>query len=69
VSVVPQENIYAHRQRLFWLREQLSKTDRALEFGCGTGRMIALPLRAWGYDVIGVDLDPVSIEHGRALSA
>lgn len=67
MNVVPQENIYAHQQRLFWLRDQLSKTDRALEFGCGTGRMIALPLRSWGYDVIGVDLDPVSIEHGRAL--
>ena len=63
----PRENIYGHRQRLHWLRDQLQKEDRVVEFGCGTGRLITLPLRAWGFDVTGVDLDGRSIEHGREL--
>jgi SAM-dependent methyltransferase len=67
METVPRENIYGHQQRLHWLRDHLRREDRAVEFGCGTGRLITLPLRAWGYDVTGVDLDELSIEHGRAL--
>jgi 2-polyprenyl-3-methyl-5-hydroxy-6-metoxy-1,4-benzoquinol methylase len=67
VEVVPSENVYGHRQRLYWLRDHLRPEDRTVEFGCGTGRLITLPLRAWGYDVTGVDLDERSIEHGREL--
>jgi SAM-dependent methyltransferase len=67
MEVVPQENIYGHQQRLHWLRDNLGREDRAVEFGCGTGRLITLPLRAWGYDVTGVDLDERSIERGREL--
>jgi 2-polyprenyl-3-methyl-5-hydroxy-6-metoxy-1,4-benzoquinol methylase len=67
MEVVPRENIYGHQQRLHWLRDHLRREDRAIEFGCGTGRLITLPLRAWGYDVTGVDLDERSIEHGREL--
>jgi 2-polyprenyl-3-methyl-5-hydroxy-6-metoxy-1,4-benzoquinol methylase len=67
MEIVPRENVYGHRQRLYWLRDHLLPQDRAVEFGCGTGRLITLPLRAWGYDVVGVDLDERSIEHGRGL--
>jgi len=67
MEVLPRENIYGHQQRLHWLRDQLRREDRAVEFGCGTGRLITIPLRAWGYDVTGVDLDERSIEHGREL--
>jgi 2-polyprenyl-3-methyl-5-hydroxy-6-metoxy-1,4-benzoquinol methylase len=67
MEVVPRENVYGHLQRLHWLRGHLSKEDRVVEFGCGTGRLITLPLRSWGYDVVGVDLDEGSIEHGRLL--
>jgi SAM-dependent methyltransferase len=67
MEVVPRENIYGHQQRLNWLRDHLRPEDRVVEFGCGTGRLITLPLRAWGYDVTGVDLDERSIEHGREL--
>jgi SAM-dependent methyltransferase len=66
-ALVPRENIYGHQQRLHWLRDQLRREDRAVEFGCGTGRLITIPLRAWGYDVTGVDLDERSIEHGREV--
>ncbi len=43
--------------------------ERAVEFGCGTGYMITLPLRLSGYDVVGVDLDPASVDYGKRLLA
>lgn len=64
---LPRDNIAGHGQRLEWLRSQLSPSDRALELGCGTGYMITLPLRTWGYDVVGIDLDEPSIRYGRDL--
>ncbi|MDP8909945.1 MAG: class I SAM-dependent methyltransferase, partial [Chloroflexota bacterium] len=64
---LPRDNIAGHGQRLEWLRSQLSSSDRALELGCGTGYMITLPLRTWGYDVVGIDLDETSIRYGREL--
>ena len=67
MELVPRENIYGHRQRLYWLRDHLRPEDRAVEFGCGTGRLITIPLRSWGYDVTGVDLDETSIAHGREV--
>ena len=69
MEAIPRENIYGHQQRLYWLRDHLRPEDRTVEFGCGTGRLITLPLRAAGYDVTGVDLDERSIEHGRELLA
>ena len=70
------ENVYGHLQRLQWLRAYLKPEDRVVEFGCGTGRLITVPLRSWGYDVTGVDLDEVvrlathatSISRDRRLS-
>lgn len=67
MDIVPRENVYGHLQRLHWLRDHLLPEERVVEFGCGTGRLITLPLRAWGYDVVGVDLDERSVEHGRGL--
>lgn len=64
---LPRENVYGHVQRLHWFQEHLSRGDRAVEFGCGTGYMITLPLRTWGYDVIGVDIDEQSVEYGRSV--
>jgi SAM-dependent methyltransferase len=61
-----EENTYGHLQRLRWLRERLEPQDRVLDFGCGTGIFITMPLLAGGYDVTGVDLDLESIEYGRA---
>jgi len=67
MEIVPRENIYGHQQRLYWLRDHLRPDERTVEFGCGTGRLITLPLRSWGYDVTGVDLDERSIDYGRTL--
>jgi SAM-dependent methyltransferase len=64
---VPRENVYGHLQRLLWIRDRLGPADRAIELGCGTGVMVTLPLRAWGYNVTGVDLDEASIDCGRAV--
>ncbi len=64
---IPRENIYGHLGRLEWLEQYVVRSDRAVEFGCGTGYMITYPLRARGYDVIGVDIDLTSVEYGRGL--
>lgn len=66
---LPRENAYGHVKRLDWIRAQLPRGRRALELGCGTGYMLTLPLRAAGYDVIGVDLDEPSVRYGQRVLA
>jgi SAM-dependent methyltransferase len=66
---LPRENIYGHVQRLDWLRRHIAPSDRAVEFGCGSGYMITYPMRSSGYDVIGTDIDATSIEYGRTMLA
>jgi 2-polyprenyl-3-methyl-5-hydroxy-6-metoxy-1,4-benzoquinol methylase len=63
------ENIYGHVKRLDWANNYLRETDSIVEFGCGTGCMITLPLCQAGYDATGVDLDPVSVEYGKNVFA
>jgi 2-polyprenyl-3-methyl-5-hydroxy-6-metoxy-1,4-benzoquinol methylase len=64
---LPRESIAGHMERLRWMRGHLSRSERVLELGCGTGYMITLPMRTWGYDVVGIDLHEQSIQLGRAL--
>lgn len=65
---LPRENIYGHYARLEWIRGHLRpEQDHAVELGCGTACMLTLPLRAWGYDVTGIDLDKPSVEYGRRI--
>jgi 2-polyprenyl-3-methyl-5-hydroxy-6-metoxy-1,4-benzoquinol methylase len=66
---LPRENIAGHVQRLQWFCEHLRPSDHTLELGCGTGYMITLPMRTWGYDVVGIDLDDASVQMGRGLLA
>jgi 2-polyprenyl-3-methyl-5-hydroxy-6-metoxy-1,4-benzoquinol methylase len=66
---LPRENIAGHVQRLQWFRKHLRPSDHTLELGCGTGYMITLPMRTWGYDVVGIDLDDASVQMGRGLLA
>lgn len=63
----PQENAYGSIKRLNWIRDRLDPARRAVELGCGTGYMLTFPLRARGYDVVGVDLDRPSVEYGRRM--
>lgn len=64
---LPRENIHGHYARLEWLRDHLRPSDHAIELGCGTAYMLTLPLRLWGYDVVGLDLDETSVAYGRRL--
>ncbi len=64
---LPRENVYGHVKRLEWIRQFLAPSSRVLEFGCGTGYMLTLPLLTWGYDAHGVDLDAASIARGQAI--
>lgn len=61
------ENIYGHLKRLEWIISQITHTDTIVEFGCGTGSMISLPLTKAGYSVYGLDMDKNSIAFGREL--
>ena len=68
-GALPTENIYGHLARVHWMARHLRSTDRVLEVGCGTGWRVTLPLRQWGFDVQGTDVDAASIEYGRGLFA
>lgn len=61
------ENIYGHLKRLRWIISHLNKGDTIVEFGCGTGTMITLPLSKLGFQITGVDPDEKSISFGQAL--
>lgn len=50
------------------LRGRIAPGMRVLDAGCGTGRNLVYLMRA-GYEVFGVDSDPVAIEHLRARAA
>jgi len=62
---LPHENIYGHLNRVRWFERHLRRDDRILEVGCGTGNRITLPLLAWGYDAVGIDIDEPSIAYGK----
>ncbi len=50
------------------LRGRIAPGMRVLDAGCGSGRNLVYVLRA-GYEVFGVDADPVAIEAVRRLAA
>lgn len=59
--------MYGHRKRLQWIVSSIERGNVIVEFGCGTGCMITLPLAKMGYAVTGIDLDHKSIEFGQKL--
>jgi SAM-dependent methyltransferase len=67
-NIIPmKENIYGHLKRLNWLISQLNEGDKLVEFGCGTGSMITMPLAKMGYSIQGIDSDGDSISYGQKL--
>ncbi len=46
----------------------LRPSDRILEIGCGTGSLTAA-LTEQGHDIVGTDISPAAIEHGRIKHA
>jgi 2-polyprenyl-3-methyl-5-hydroxy-6-metoxy-1,4-benzoquinol methylase len=61
------ENIYGHAKRLEWIKSHIQRSNTILEFGCGTGYMITLPLAKMGYTITGIDSDEASISYGRKI--
>lgn len=64
---LPPENVFGHRRRLDWIQEQLKPSDDVLDFGCGTGALITIPLLALGYRVTGIDIHAESVAYGQDL--
>ena len=65
--MVIKENIYGHFKRLQWIISHITGANTIVEFGCGTGSMISLPLTKMGYSVYGLDTDKNSIAFGQEL--
>ena len=61
------ENVYGHAKRLKWMLSHIRQGLSIIEFGCGTGYMICLPLAKMGYSVKGLDLDEKSIAYGKKV--
>ena len=60
--VDPPDNVYGARKRLEWILQRLDPNDRILDFGCGTGLGLTIPLLLRGFDVHGVDAHGPSVE-------
>ena len=58
-------DIYLFDQLLRW---RLSPGMRVLDVGCGSGRNLVYLLQS-GYEVFGIDVDPVSIQAVRQLAS
>ncbi len=63
------ENVYGSKKRLEWLARNLGRADRVLDFGCGTGALVTIPLMLRGFDIVGVDSDARSIAKAREIAA
>jgi 2-polyprenyl-3-methyl-5-hydroxy-6-metoxy-1,4-benzoquinol methylase len=61
------ENVYGHWERVKWIKGYIAPCARTLEFGCGTGCMITLPLLSQGVDIYGIDRSKESIAYGRDI--
>ncbi len=65
--LIVNENIYGHKSRVDWFKKFITKEQKGLEFGCGTGVMITALLLQSGYDIEGIDLDEESINMGKKI--
>ena len=64
-KMMPPENVYGSRSRVKWAHDQIKPDSEVAEFGCGTGLMLAAPLRFLGVRITGWDIHTPSIEYGR----
>ncbi len=59
------ENVYGSQKRIRWIVRHLRPDDTIVDFGCGTGVMVTLPLARLGYRVLGLDEHEPSLKYGR----
>jgi 2-polyprenyl-3-methyl-5-hydroxy-6-metoxy-1,4-benzoquinol methylase len=67
VPMLWRENVYGHWERVKWIKGYIAPRAKTLEFGCGTGCMITLPLLSEGVDIYGIDRSKESIAYGRDI--
>src|SRR5713226_5674334 len=67
VPILWRENVYGHLERLKWIEGYIAPRAKTLEFGCGTGCMITLPLLSQGVDIYGIDRSKESVAYGRDI--
>jgi len=77
IGIDSSENFAAYGKRFRFVKEVITtaflgrprRSIRLLDVGCGNGSQLALPLAQSGYDVTGIDMDSLSVEHARKLGA
>lgn len=70
------ENLWGYAKRLRFVEGTIAESFpgrsagalRVLDVGCGNGSQLALPLARRGFQVTGIDIDALSIEHAKQLA-
>ncbi len=61
------EDIYGHKKRISFIEKNIPKGSKVLDFGCGTGARITIPLALKGINIKGIDLNSEGIKYGHDL--
>jgi len=66
------QTVYGLNKRIAFIHEVVAgmgRPVRVLDVGCGTGVFVAIPLAERGFEVVGIDTDEASLDHGRKAAA
>ncbi len=69
------ENVWGYKKRIDTMLVEIKKRSlptenfKILDVGCGNGALVTLPIAEAGYNILGIDLDPDSIDIAQRLSA
>ena len=68
------ENVWGYKKRFDTILRTVEecavgkKEFRIIDVGCGNGAMVAIPLAEHGFNVFGIDFDPISIDKANELA-